>query len=78
MEFLSGMAAQTLMHLGMLESPITRSTVLDLPNARYSIDLLEVVREKTAGNLTAAEEKYLQAAIADLQVRYAEAANKKA
>ncbi len=77
LQFLSGMAAQTLMHLGMLENPITRSTVIDLPNAKYSIDLLGILQQKTAGNLTPEEAKYLEAAICDLQMRYAAAAGKK-
>ena len=76
LQFLSGMAAQTLMHLGMLENPISRAMRIDLPNARYSIELLQLLRVKTQGNLTAEEAKYLDAAISDLQVRYAQAAEK--
>lgn len=76
LQFLSGMAAQTLMHLGMLENPISRAMRIDLPNARYSIELLQLIRTKTQGNLTSEEEKYLDAAISDLQVRYAQAAEK--
>lgn len=75
-QFISGMAAQTLMHLGMMENPISRTTSIDLPNARYSIDLLEVFREKTRGNLTPEEDNYLAAALKDLKVRYAQAAEK--
>lgn len=71
LQFLSGMAAQTLMHLGVLENPITRARTVDLSNAKYSIDLLRILQQKTAGNLTAEEEKYLNAALLDLQTRYA-------
>lgn len=74
LQFASGMAAQTLMHLGMLENPISKTVSLDLPNARYSIDLLVVLKEKTKGNLTEEEEIYLTAAIDDLKIRYAQAA----
>lgn len=77
LQFLSGMAAQTLMHLGMMENPITRTSSIDLANARYSIDLLEVLRVKTAGNLTPEEEQYLLVALRDLRVRYASVAEKK-
>ncbi len=76
MQFLSGMSAQCLMHLGMMENPITRSSTVDLPNARYSIDLLEILRQKTAGNLTDEEDKYLSSAIADLKIRYSQVTEK--
>ena len=72
LQFASGMAAQTLMHLGALENPITNSATIDLPNARYSIDLLNMLKEKTQGNLTEEEEVYLNAAIDDLKIRYAQ------
>ncbi len=72
LQFASGMAAQTLMHLGMLENPLAGSTSIDLPNAKYSIELLIMLKEKTAGNLTDEEETYLNAAIDDLKIRYAQ------
>ena len=76
LQFASGMAAQTLMHLGMLENPLLKTTSLDLPNARYSIDLLVILKEKTTGNLSEEEETYLNAAIDDLKIRYAQAVEK--
>lgn len=72
LQFVSGLAAQTLMHLGAMENPITGATDVDLPNARYSIDILAVLQEKTAGNLTEEEEEYLRLAIRDLRLRYIE------
>lgn len=72
LQFASGMAAQTLMHLGLLENPMTRSTLIDLPNAKYSIDLLMMLQDKTKGNLTEEELTYLTAAVDDLKIRYAQ------
>ena len=72
LQFASGMAAQTLMHLGLLENPMTRSTLIDLPNAKYSIDLLMILQDKTKGNLTEEELTYLTAAVDDLKIRYAQ------
>jgi hypothetical protein len=76
LQFISGMAAQTMMHLWMMENPISRKTSLDLPNAKYSIDLLGIIQDKTNGNLTPEEDNYLSAALKDLRVRYAQAAEK--
>ncbi len=72
LQFASGMAAQTLMHLGILENPISNSITVDLTNAKYSIDLLSMLKEKTNGNLTEEELTYLNAAIDDLKIRYAQ------
>ncbi len=76
LQFASGLAAQTLMHLGMLENPMTNTTGIDLPNAKYSVDLLVLLKEKTKGNLTAEESTYLNAAIDDLKIRYAQVAER--
>jgi len=70
LQFLSGMAMQTLVHLGAIENPITKKTSRDPANAKYSIDILGVLQAKTKGNLTAEEERYLQAALTDLRMRY--------
>jgi len=75
LQFLSGMAAQTLMHLGVMGNPITGKTEVDLANAKYSIDLLNILEEKTSGNLSQEEDAYLQAALCDLRLRYVRAAS---
>ncbi len=70
LQFISGMAIQTLMHLGAMTNPVTNQKDLDLANAKYSIDLLRILREKTKGNLTAEEDRYFAAALRDLQLNY--------
>ena len=74
MQFLSGMAVQTLVHLGKMSNPVTNETKVDLPNAQYSIDLLAVLQQKTKGNLTAEEDAYLANALRDLRMEYVEVA----
>ena len=74
-QFLSGMAAQALMHLGLMANPITEKTEVDLPNAKYSIDLLSVLEKKTKGNLTEEEERYLRNALYELRMRYVQVSN---
>lgn len=70
LQFVSGMAAQTLMHLGLMANPLTGKVETDLPNAGYSIDLLAVFQEKTRGNLTEDEQRYLETALCDLRLQY--------
>ncbi|MHC4885174.1 MAG: DUF1844 domain-containing protein [Planctomycetota bacterium] len=70
LQFLSGMGGQTLMHLGQMANPITGGTEVDLPNAKYSIDLLSVIEEKTKGNLTEEENEYLTNMLTQLRLAY--------
>jgi len=72
--FVSGIAAQALMQLGAIDNPIYGKKIVDLDAARYSIDIIGVLEEKTRGNLTPEEEKYLKAALHDLRMRYVSAA----
>lgn len=57
-----------------MSHPVTREMSVDLPNAKYTIDLLGILEEKTAGNLTEEESTYLQAALRELRVAYAQSA----
>lgn len=69
---LSGLATQALMSLGELENPFTKKSEVDLPEARFHIDMLELMQEKTKGNLTSDEDRMLQGLLYDLRMRYVE------
>jgi hypothetical protein len=75
LHFVSGIAAQVLMQLGQIENPIAGTRQVDLDAARYSIDVLQMLEEKTRGNLAPDEERYLKAALHDLRMRYVDAAS---
>ena len=69
--FVMGLSTQALMHLGEIGEPGAPPTP-DLPAAKQMIDLLGVLREKTTGNLDAAEEQLLASMLYDLRMRYVE------
>lgn len=46
----------------------------DLEMAKYNIDMLETIQEKTKGNLTEGEEKILKEALGQLRMAYVKAA----
>jgi len=71
--FLSGLAGQVLINLGLFENPATGKREKDLEQAKYSIDLMEILKEKTRGNLTEEEEKLINTILYDLRMRYVEA-----
>ena len=78
LQFLSGIATQALMQLGVIENPFLQKKSVDLDAARYSIDIIGILEQKTKGNLTPDEERYVKAAIHDLRMRYVEVASGKA
>ncbi len=75
-QFIGGFAVQTLVHLGKMSNPMTGATGVDLPNAKYSIDILGILQEKTKGNLSAEEDEYLSNLLRDLRMEYVSVANK--
>jgi hypothetical protein len=61
-------------HLGLVEDPTTQQTPpVDKVLARSDIDMLEILQEKTRGNLTPEEDKLLQSLLYDLRMRFVEA-----
>jgi hypothetical protein len=48
---------------------------IDLIGARQTIDTLSLLSEKTKGNLTSAEENFLQNCLYELRVAYVEVTN---
>ena len=63
-----------LFHLGLVADPQTgRKGERDLPLARQTIDLVEMLEEKTRGNLTPDEARLLEDLLYDLRARFVEA-----
>lgn len=65
--------AMCAIHLGQAPNPQTGKTEYNLPIVQETISLLEMLREKTKGNLDAPEEKILGDTIYGLQMAYVQA-----
>jgi hypothetical protein len=74
--FLLGLASTALIHLGVAPHPETGQARVDLVQARQSLDLLGMLRDKTRGNLTAEEEKLFDNLLTDLRLRFVEASRR--
>jgi hypothetical protein len=61
--------------LGQLPNPATGEKQINLRAAKSVIDSLEMLENKTDGNLTAEEEKLLSTALANLQPLYEKASS---
>jgi hypothetical protein len=68
--FIQGLAMEALIGLGDVPHPATRKQAVNLPQAKYLIDLLGVLEEKTKGNLTVDEERLFKDLLYQLRMRY--------
>ncbi len=59
--------------LGLAPDPNSGKTEINLDMARFNIDLLAVLKEKTKNNLSNDEVRFLDSILADLQIRFVEA-----
>ncbi len=51
---------QALMALGRIPNPITKQSHVNMATARHFVDMLAMLEQKTAGNLTADEARMLE------------------
>jgi len=56
--------------LGLLPDPVTQQPQKDLAQAKYNIDLLTVLKEKTQGNLTSEEAQTLESILYEVRMAY--------
>jgi hypothetical protein len=63
-------ASSAVMALGLAPNPQDNKTAVDNDMARFNIDLLVMLKEKTTGNLNSDESQFLQSVISDLQTKF--------
>ncbi|MCL4216139.1 MAG: DUF1844 domain-containing protein [Candidatus Hydrogenedentes bacterium] len=61
------LATQTLFALGLIVPDGQKQVMVDLDSARWTIDILAMLHEKTKGNLEPREESELRGVLAELQ-----------
>ncbi len=62
------------MSLGLVPNPHSNTTEVELTVAQFNIDMLEVLEQKTAGNLSSEESQFLKHLLSDLRVKYVDVA----
>lgn len=69
--FLISLGSSAFVHMGLIPDPESGKTrTPNLAIARQTIDMLELLEEKTRGNLTADEATLLRNLLTDLRMRY--------
>ena len=67
------LSSTALFHLGEIADPQSGKKAQDLPLAKHSIDTISMLQEKTKGNLTEEEQKFVDNVLTDLRWRYVKA-----
>ena len=67
------LSSSALLHLGEIADPQTGEKKEDFALAKHSIDTIAMLQEKTKGNRTEEEEKFVDSILTDLRWRYVKA-----
>jgi len=68
--FVEGMYLEAMLHMGAIPDPRSGETIEDTELAKYKIDLLGMLQQKTEGNLTPEEKKQLDEVLYQLRMLY--------
>jgi len=68
--FIEPLIAQAYMSLGMLRNPYQPQAKVDAGAARQMIDIVQLLQEKTKGNLTDDEQDFLETHLSELKLAY--------
>ena len=66
------LGSSAMQQLGKQVNPVTGKSEVNLEGARLTIDMLEMLAEKTSGNLDNTEERALQDLLTSLRLNYVE------
>ena len=68
--FVASLNASALVNLGIIADPSSGATEKNLPIAKQTIDIMDMLQLKTKGNLTVDEESILKSILYDLKLMY--------
>lgn len=74
--FISGLLMEALIALGDAEHPVTKKKELSVPHAKFIIETLAMLKDKTKNNLSKEENDSLEAVLYDLRMRFVQKAGK--
>ncbi|MGA2075187.1 MAG: DUF1844 domain-containing protein [Terriglobia bacterium] len=68
----SYLSTTAMFQMGLIAGPSGEHIPADMPNAKRTLDLLEVLQQKTQGNLTAPESRLLEDVLYELRMSFVE------
>ncbi len=74
--FVISLSSSVLISLGEIPHPDTNEKTVDVCFAKQTIQILEMLQEKTRGNLTEGEQELIDSILFDLRFKYVQFINK--
>lgn len=68
--FINSLASTAFMYMGGLVDPETKKPIVELNLAKHHIDIIEMLQQRTKGNLTAPENNFLENTLYNLRMSY--------
>ena len=75
--FIISLSTQVLMQLGEIPNPLTGQIEKEVKIAKQTIDIINLLRDKTRGNLDPEEDKLMEEILFELRMKYVEAVRNK-
>jgi hypothetical protein len=73
--FVLSLSSTVLVGIGEIPDPITKETKKNIGLAKQMIDIINMLKEKTKGNLTKEEDELIQGLCSELKMKYLQAVN---
>ncbi len=70
--FILSLSSSALYHLGGFQDPVSGKTSINLDLAKQTIDIIDILKEKTTGNLDEGETKLIESVLYDLKMKFVE------
>lgn len=68
--FILSLNASSLIHLGEIPDPQIRERSVNISAAKHTIEILEIIKDKTVGNLDESEDKLLDDILYNLRLKF--------
>lgn len=73
--FILSLSSTVLVAVGEIPDPITKETKKNIRAAKQMIDIINMLKDKTKGNLTKEEDELIQNLCFELKMKYLQASN---
>ena len=77
LNYITSLGFQAMIFMGEIPNPVTNEIDKNLEQAKFLIDTLSMLKEKTEGNLNEQEKMLLENSVYELQVKYVQASGDK-
>jgi hypothetical protein len=70
LQLISSLHGAALMQMGKIKNPATDKLERNLEQAELTIEMLDMLKEKTKGNLSNDEEKFISSVVSEVKLNY--------